>query len=431
MALLKQIAGHTGCARIKDYLERGERALAQDFLNLDGAANGIFKTIDDYHEGFDWARRMDATRIEAGNHRPHMGMRARTFKHFVISPSPEDHITLGQLRELSKAWVREEFPQFEVAITYHDDNERNIPHAHIVVNNTNMLTGYRMHTEDPRDLNRNLQHLAKERGLACMEDTPGKSQEGKAVLRRKPRSRQALHKSKAEIRIERDGGYSWLADIRNRVDIAKHLSTNEAEFGHFLADLGVGYSQSKSTLVRPDWVYHLIDEPHKRVSGEKLGLLYGRHEIEYFFRRTSASGFSPQNMSDLKTHATCAVEINDLEELDQLSRALNVCGRYQISSLEQIDLKISRLERMQGGQPGSLMRHRQSDLAELAQARDFLCSRNLLPKHSPVPTRTLSERTSSRTSRRGPVSAQPKASTSSQARTQARHTHAKPIERQR
>ena len=34
MAVLKAINGHTGCGRIKDYLEKGGRALLRDFFNL-------------------------------------------------------------------------------------------------------------------------------------------------------------------------------------------------------------------------------------------------------------------------------------------------------------------------------------------------------------------------------------------------------------
>ena len=34
MAVLKAINGHTGCGRIKDYLEKGGRALMRDFFNL-------------------------------------------------------------------------------------------------------------------------------------------------------------------------------------------------------------------------------------------------------------------------------------------------------------------------------------------------------------------------------------------------------------
>lgn len=40
--------------------------------------------------------------------------------------------------------MRENFGNYEVAVVYHDDNERRIPHAHVVVNNTNLNTGHRL-----------------------------------------------------------------------------------------------------------------------------------------------------------------------------------------------------------------------------------------------------------------------------------------------
>lgn len=57
-----------------------------------------------------------------------------------------------------------------MAIVYHDDNEHRIPHAHIVVNNTNVETGRRLHVPQPKELNRDLQQMARERGLGYLAD---------------------------------------------------------------------------------------------------------------------------------------------------------------------------------------------------------------------------------------------------------------------
>ena len=60
------------------------------------------------------------------------------------------------------SWALKHFGDHEIAIVYHDDNARGIPHAHIVVNNANLRTGYRMQTRHPEDLNRDLQDMARE-----------------------------------------------------------------------------------------------------------------------------------------------------------------------------------------------------------------------------------------------------------------------------
>ena len=85
---------------------------------------------------------------------------------------------LRSLRELSQAWVRKFFPDYHVAIVYHDDNESRIPHAHIVVNNTNVVTGRRMHTDDPLELNRALQEMAAKRGLNALSNERPKPRTG-------------------------------------------------------------------------------------------------------------------------------------------------------------------------------------------------------------------------------------------------------------
>lgn len=63
---------------------------------------------------------------------------------------------------IATSWALKHFGDHEIAIVYHDDNARGIPHAHIVVNNANLRTGYRMQTRHPEDLNRGLQDMARE-----------------------------------------------------------------------------------------------------------------------------------------------------------------------------------------------------------------------------------------------------------------------------
>ncbi|MFR3998933.1 MAG: relaxase/mobilization nuclease domain-containing protein [Paratractidigestivibacter faecalis] len=94
---------------------------------------------------------------------PYRGKPARTFKHFVMSPDPQDGLTADQVAELASAWALRHFADFEAAIVLHDDNERRIPHAHIVVNNTNLATERRLQTPDPLELNRSLQDLQRTR----------------------------------------------------------------------------------------------------------------------------------------------------------------------------------------------------------------------------------------------------------------------------
>ena len=87
-----------------------------------------------------------------------------------MSPDPTDEISLESLRELTQAWVGENFPGFQVAIVYHDDNENGVMHAHVVVNNTNLDTGSRLQDPAPKELMRSIQRLAEERGLSFFSE---------------------------------------------------------------------------------------------------------------------------------------------------------------------------------------------------------------------------------------------------------------------
>ena len=145
---IKAISGHTGLAAARGYLERDGRALARDLLH--------FSRMDEsprqaglVEARFDWDVAMDETRRANGNDAPYRGRPARTYKHYVLSPDPRDGVSLADLGELAVRWAEESFPDFQVAIVYHDDNEGHVPHAHVIVNNTNLATGNRLRDPDP------------------------------------------------------------------------------------------------------------------------------------------------------------------------------------------------------------------------------------------------------------------------------------------
>jgi hypothetical protein len=180
------------------------------------------------YEGFDWAAAMDRTRTKERNDTPVRGRRARTYMHYVLSPDKRDHVSLGDLRQLSTSWACLEFPDFEVVIIYHDDNEGHILHAHVIVNNRNLLTGGRLQVPDPGALNGNLQAIARDMGLTHFTGRIDKDHPDT----RKAGSRenyQRVHIGRAEEELLSKGKYSWVADIRTRLDIAAATSQDERE----------------------------------------------------------------------------------------------------------------------------------------------------------------------------------------------------------
>ena len=317
---------------------------------------------------------MDATRAAFGTDAPWRGKPARTFKHFVLSPDPGDDIDLAALRELACSWALKHFGDHEIAIVYHDDNARGIPHAHIVVNNANLRTGYRMQTQHPEDLNRDLQGMARERGLSGLSNDRAPESPSKARGRAGaggPRSRRSVYLGRAEKEIMRSGGYSWVGDIRARVALAKTTARDEAEFLGVLDALGVHVADNSAKARRDDWVFSLAEEPSKKVSGERLGFVYGKEMLRRRFEREGAYRPTDASAARIREAAERALELNDLSELSRLSSALETCAKFDVESIEEFGLRMATLERR--GQAGG------EGYRRLEAARSYMAENGLMP----------------------------------------------------
>lgn len=387
MAVLKAINGHTGCGRIKDYLEKGGRALLRDFFNLswdeveDKGLDAAFK------DEVDWAQEMDALRRDYGNDTPWKGQRAITFRHYVISPDPSDNIGLDGLRELTHAWVRKHFSDYQVAVIYHDDNRQRIPHAHIVVNNTNLETGRRLHIPNALDMNRSLQEVARARGLAAFDNEMPKGRVGQSDPRTppRPRTRWATYINKAERGILDAGAYSWVSDIRNRVSVAKVLSRNEGEFMRILELLEIKVAENSSQVPREDWIFSLADQPSKKVSGERLGMTFGKIALTERFERIGSYHPDAASSRAILSMATDAVEINDVAELGGLAKAVETNARYSIGSSADYGRRIETLQRRMERETGSKAAAKCAErIQELAEAREYASRHSLVPDEVPA-----------------------------------------------
>jgi hypothetical protein len=383
MPIVKAISGHTSCQKVKRYLEKNGRALARDFFNLSWDEREMEGYDESLKANVEWADEMDATRAQNGNDESYEGRRARTYKHFIISPDPEDRIGLPALRELAGAWAMRFFGDYQVAIVYHDDNAGGIPHAHLVVNCTNLRTGNRLHTENPFELNRALQDMARERGLRGLSNEMGHS-EGVARLAAKDapeagqRTLQQVYMSRPERELAKKGAYSWVSDIRSRVSVAKGLARNEGEFREVLGLLGVTVSDNSPKAANRDWIYALSDQPARKVTGGRLGYAYSRRSLENgFANRTTYHPDAASSRRILKA-AKDAVVLNDLAELDRMARALETCARYGAGSVADLDARIAAVEARAGEGSGSSAEA--ASLQELREARDFVAANGLLPR---------------------------------------------------
>lgn len=387
MAVLKAINGHTGCGRIKDYLEKGGRALLRDFFNLswdEVEDKGLDAALKDE---VDWALEMDALRRDYGNDTPWKGQRAITFRHYVISPDPGDNIGLEGLRELTHAWVRKHFSDYQVAVIYHDDNRQRIPHAHIVVNNTNLETGRRLHIPNALDMNRSLQEVARARGLTAFDNEMPKGRVGQGDPRTppRPRTRWATYINKAERGILDAGAYSWVSDIRNRVSVAKVLSRNEGEFMRILELMEVEVAENSPQAPREDWIFSLAGQPSRKVSGERLGMTFGKIALSERFERIGSYHPDAASSRAILSMATDAVEVNDVAELGSLAKAVETNVRYSIGSSVDYGRRIETLQRRMEREPESKAAAKCAErIQELAEAREYASRHSLVPDEVPA-----------------------------------------------
>ena len=373
MPYVKPISGHTKLGAAQRYLEKEGRALARDFLNLDAPMAGIGEDGLPEYRDYDWASIMDETREKLGNDSPFKGRKARTYKHYVFSPDPRDAVSLSQLRSVTMSWVEENFGDYEVAVVYHDDNEHHIPHAHVVVNNTNLATGRRLQDPDPRALKRSAQRIAREQGLSCYEDEPRDPETG--VI---PDS-EAYARRNAHI-VERDriarGEYSWVGDIRARVDVAKGIAKSPEDFQQALREMGVNVRESASR--KGDWVYSLAGTPSRQVTGSKLGASYTRREVTGWLRSPARRAPGPVTVRNVREVAAGAIEVKDLRELVALSEAVSVVSRGGFRSLSAMDSAASRMR----GMP-----NREATVARLERVRQYCAEHGILPERSAAPAR--------------------------------------------
>ncbi|RNL46020.1 relaxase/mobilization nuclease domain-containing protein [Paraeggerthella hongkongensis] len=394
MPIIKPISGHTNTQRIASYLEKDGRALARDFFNLSWDEREMEGYDPDLKGDVRWADEMDRTREAFGNDQPHGGRPARTFKHYVISPDPKDDIGLEELQKLARVWVEQNFGDYQVAIIYHDDNEHGIPHAHVVVNNTNLATGLRLQDPFPRELNHDLQDIAMKQGLAFLSDDDPEA-DGFVRLAQKDaesavpvRTRQDVFLSRAERRVLESGEYSWVNDIRSRVSMAKSLARNEAEFRQILDMLDVDVRDNSAKAKRADWIYSLRDQQTLRVGGELLGYTYGKEALQSRFARKNVARPGEDVSKDCMRIAMHATQINDLAELHSLACALETTSRFGITAMADFEVRIESAERKVAFQktPAELQKLQQT-IRQLEEARDFMGEKKLLPQQRSKPAK--------------------------------------------
>lgn len=287
MPQLKPRSSHKLCsAYIQRYLEKEERALARDFFNVPPA-----------HQER-WAEWFDATRSAVGNDLAWRGKEAVTYQHFIISPDPRDEVDLETLQTIVAEWYAENFLSeggigpYPAAVVYHDDNENQIAHAHIIVNNTIPGTrGARLQVSNARNkaMGDSLQRIAFTYGLSyfpCFDreltadELSGRTMPDVRIGGPKSFAPLAgVHRAKRLTRAESAmlsrNVIPWKEKLRNAIDVAVGRSLTEAEMDETLLAMGVGRERRGDA----DDLFYMVGRPTLRARGRTLGDDYSRESL--------------------------------------------------------------------------------------------------------------------------------------------------------
>ncbi|GHT79326.1 hypothetical protein FACS1894104_3850 [Actinomycetota bacterium] len=252
MPMLKTITAHNGCSNIQRYLEKEGRALYQNFHNIADETN--------------WSRDMDETRELLGHNRYKNSV---SYRHYIISPDPWDGTSITSLENLANRWADEHWADGQYVITIHIDS--GIPHAHIVVNSSNIESGHKWHINDGDviRLAKSVQDIGLEDGMTPLPDIDGHSTNRDRTT--------PVRLSKSEERLIKQGIKPWKNTIRDAADVA---ITNAVDYSTFVNILRNRYGIETLRSRRDDNELTYVLPDGKKATSKSLGMAYTWPELE-------------------------------------------------------------------------------------------------------------------------------------------------------
>lgn len=353
----------------QEYLEQGRgpasqvyleektpnRALARDFINIPETRQ------------HDWGDFMDSFRHSMGNDTPWNGKPAVTYQEYVLSPDPKDDLSLEDLRELSCAWAQRWFGDngrlgtYQVAIIYHDDNASQIKHAHVVVNNTNLNNGRRLHIDNATntELNLTLQRMCNDRGLRHF------SMEDERDINWRKQSKRPISRERTEEAVVSRGKFSWKEELRCYSEVAKRTSRSVEGYLSELSEYGIEVDVRDGDL----FYTHPAKPERWRCFGSTLGRDYTLESVSEYYELIEKGYLEipkdfPETMRErirdyiLETRPEFTVAIDANMTLKAVAACLRTNDRYQITCSADYDARLrDRAIKMQRA-PNSELRNR-------------------------------------------------------------------------
>lgn len=207
------------------------------------------------------------------------------------------------------------YPDYQTAVYTHLDGQNHILHNHIIINKVNLQTGKKLDerkgsaVERARNAN---DEISKEQGWKVIEPV-------------------REHQSRTEQDLTKKGQYSYMADLRGRIDstMADTTISDFKTFSAVLAKSGVNVSIRGQNVS-----YTFLDANHKqrRARGQRLGADYEKEAILHELARRTRDQQEQQLNRDDQSRADSA-----LRETTSTDTALEQRERQAQSRKPRID----------------------------------------------------------------------------------------------
>lgn len=206
------------------------------------------------------------------------------------------------------------YPDYQTAVYTHLDGQNHILHNHIIINKVNLRTGKKLDerkgsaVERARNAN---DEISKEQGWKVIEPV-------------------REHQSRTEQDLTKKGQYSYMADLRGRIDTTMQ-DTSICDFKTFsdvLAKSGVNVSVRGQNVS-----YAFLDANHKqrRARGKRLGADYDKEAILSELERRNSE---QEQQLDREDQSRATELVRDTKQADT---ALNQRERQAQSRKPRID----------------------------------------------------------------------------------------------
>lgn len=249
------VSGKTSDKDLEFYLELGHEAEESRVIAY---AHSDHVASEDPSE---WSKSFEAVRQMWGK------ADGRQYYHYVFSPDPEDKLSPEECRDMASEWIEKSIPGSQWIVAVHNDNNRSIVHAHVVVNAVHPETGEKLQIS-AKGWNR----MSELKNEICRAHGLGTTETVFEHLRNNRWESQSKAREAAIAQMKKRGARSWVEDIRNQIDLAVNESHSWSDFMDRLNRNGVRVTREKKSRGEGLVFWHPQSNGTKyKIRGKRLG----------------------------------------------------------------------------------------------------------------------------------------------------------------